>query len=101
MKINIVVNKTLNPGQKANVASIIMGQLGHDVSIIYTDAISDTCGNKHAGISVNVVILDGGSGQLLTLTERAQQSNVKCIVFSSTGQSLSNNYDEYRKKILS
>lgn len=99
MKINIVVKKTLNSGQKANVSAIIMGQLGRDIPMIYTNPISDASNVMHAGISVNVVILDGGSGQLLTLIEQAQNSEVTCIVFSSTGQLLSNNYSEYCQKI--
>ncbi len=101
MKINIVVDKTLSSGQKANVSSIIMGQLGHDMPSIYTCAIVDVSGAKHAGISVNVVILDGNSRQLLKLIELAQNSDVTCIAFSAAGQSLSNNYDEYYQTISS
>ena len=99
MKINIVVNKALNSGQKANVSAIIMGQLGRDIPAIYTDTILDISGTKHAGISVNVVILDGGGGQLLTLTEHARNSSVICVAFSETGQLLSNNYPEYYQNI--
>lgn len=99
MKINIVVKKTLLPGQKANVSAIIMGQLGRDIPMIYTESITDASGVMHAGISVNVVILDGGSSQLLTLIEKAQKSDVACVVFSATGQLLSNNYSEYYQKI--
>lgn len=101
MKISIVVNKTLNSGQKANVSAIIMGQLGRDIPAIYTDAIIDASGIKHAGISINVVILDGGAGQLLTLMESARKSSVIFVVFSATGQMLSNNYSEYQRIISS
>lgn len=99
MKINIVVDKTLSSGQKANVSSIIMGQLGHDVPSLYTSSITDLSGVKHAGISVNVVILDGSNRQLLKLIEFSKKSDVTYIAFSSIGQSLSNNYDEYYQKI--
>lgn len=99
MKINIVVKKTLTPGQKSNVSAIIMGQFGRDIPMIYTESITDASGVKHAGISVNVVILDGRGGQLFTLIEQAQKSEVTCIVFSATGQLLSNNYSEYNQKI--
>ena len=101
MKVNIVVNKLLNSGQKANVSAIIMGQLGRDMPALYTNTITDISGTKHAGISVNVVILEGNGSQLLTLIERAKECSVMCIVFSATGQSLSNNYPEYQKTILS
>ena len=96
MKINIVVKKTLPAGQKANVSAIIMGQFGRDISMIYTEPITDASGTRHAGISVNVVILDGGGGQLFTLIEQARKSEVTC---SATGQLLSNNYSEYNQKI--
>lgn len=99
MKINIVVDKTLNPGQKANISAIIMGQLGRDVPTIYFDTIVDASGAKHVGISVNVVILDGGKSQLLTLIENARKSDVICMAFSAVGQSLSNSYPEYYQKI--
>ena len=99
MKINIVVKKTLPSGQKANVSAIIMGQFGRDIPMIYTEPITDASGINHAGISINVVILDGGGGQLLALIEQAQKSEVTCIVFSATGQLFSNNYLEYNKKI--
>lgn len=100
MKISIVVSKNLNSGQKANVSAIIMGQLGLDVSEIYMDSIIDASGTKHAGISVNVVILDGNTNQLLALTASARKSNVICVAFSAIGQSLSNNYTDYKQKIL-
>lgn len=99
MKINIVVKKTLPSGQKANVSAIIMGQFGRDIPVIYTEPITDASGTKHAGISVNVVILDGGGGQLLTLIEQARKSDVACVGFSAAGQLLSNNYSEYHQKI--
>lgn len=99
MKISIVVNKSLNPGQKANVSAIIMGQMGHDITEVYTLPVTDISGTNHAGITTNVVILDGGSGQLLSLIDFAQKSKVKCIVFSSIGQMLNNNYAEYHLKI--
>lgn len=99
MKINIVVKKTLPAGQKANVSAIIMGQFGRDIPMIYTEPITDASGTKHAGISVNVVILDGGGGQLFTLIEQARKNEVTCVVFSATGQLLSNNYSEYNQKI--
>ena len=99
MKISIVVNKSLNPGQKANVSAIIMGQIGHDITEVYTLPVTDASGTNHAGITTNVVILDGGSGQLLSLIDSARKSKITCIVFSSIGQMLSNNYTEYHLKI--
>lgn len=99
MKANIVVSKNLNPGQKANVAAIIMGQFGRDISGLYSDAISDSNGVMHAGISVNVVVLEGGEKQLSNLANNAKSEDVVCVAFSGTGQSLSNSYDEYKTVI--
>jgi len=99
MKINIVVDKALNAGQKANVSAIIMGQFGRDIPTLYANAVEDISGIRHAGISVNVVILDGSNGQLLTLIEATRKADVSCIVFSATGQFLSNSYPEYQQQI--
>ena len=99
MKISIVVERNLNPGQKANVAAIIMGQVTKNHPHLYNDQVCDTSGVYHAGIAVNIVVLDGGKEQLLSLVKNTDNFNVSCIVFSSTGQELSNNYAEYQRKI--
>ena len=101
MKISIVVNKNLNSGQKANVSAIIAGQFGRDIPNLFTKPIVDNSGTEHAGISVNVVILNGNGNQLLTLLKQARENNIKYIVFSTIGQSLNNDYDKYVQKILS
>ena len=100
-RISIVVEKNMNSGQKANVAAIIMGQLSQDSSHLYGNLIRDQSGAYHAGIAVNLVVLDGGKEQLLSLVNNAVGCDVACVVFSSTGQSLSNNYPEYQKQISS
>ena len=91
----------MNTGQKANVAAIIMGQLTKKFPHLYGNLIRDQSGTYHAGIAVNTVILDGGNEQLLSLVNKAVNCDVTCVVFSSIGQSLSNNYPEYQKKISS
>ena len=98
-KISIVLEKNLSPGQKSNVAAIIMGQIAKDMPSIYDEKVIDQSKIEHAGIAVNVVILDGGSGQLLTLVESGKSDEVYCVAFSSTGQALSNSYPEYQQKI--
>jgi len=100
-KISIVVEKNMNAGQKANVAAIIMGQISKDSPCLYGDLVRDQSGTLHAGIAVNTVVLDGGREQLLSLISGTENCDVSCIVFSSTGQSLSNNYPEYQKQISS
>jgi len=99
-KASIVVDKNLNAGLKANVASIILGQLSRDVPSLYEEVVTDNSGTRHAGIAVNVVVLEGSNGQILTAIDGAARAdNVSCVAFTSIGQSLSNSYDEYRKKI--
>jgi len=91
----------MSAGQKANVAAIIMGQLSKELPQLYSDPVRDQSGACHAGIAVNTVVLDGGREQLLTLINNAADNGVSCVVFSSTGQSLSNSYPEYQKQISS
>ena len=99
-KISIIVNKSMSSGQKANVAAIIMGQLSINIPSLYGDKVEDISRINHAGISVNIVVLDGGSEQLLSLIDTAKNNDdIVCCVFSSTGQSLSNSYPEYQKNI--
>lgn len=49
-------------------------------------------------LSMSLYLMEGG-GQLFTLIEQARKSEVTCVVFSATGQLLSNNYSEYNQKI--
>jgi hypothetical protein len=100
-RVSIVVDKSMDAGRKANVAAIIMGQLTRDASQVYEDKVTDQSGIAHAGISVNLVVLDGSKEQLLTLITAAKERNIVISVFSSTGQSLSNSYSEYKKQISS
>jgi len=100
-RIGIVVDKSMESGRKANVAAIIMGQLAKDMPEIYDEKVIDKSGTAHAGIAVNLVVLDGGKEQLLTLIDSAADSGVAISVFSSTGQSLSNQYPEYLRQISS
>ena len=100
-RISIVVDKTMETGRKANVAAIIMGQLAKDIPHLYNDKVTDQSGIDHAGIACNLVILDGGKEQLLTLAGSAKAQDVAISVFSSTGQSLSNSYPEYQRQISS
>lgn len=91
----------MDTGKKANVASILMGEISKKFPHIYGDSVCDKSGVHHAGIAINVVILDGGDEQLLSLVKNTENYDVFCNVFSSTGQELSNNYPEYQRQISS
>jgi len=98
-RICIVVDKTMSAGHKANVAAILTGQLAKDVPKLYETSVNDKSDVIHTGIAANVIVLDGGREQLLTLINNIKNSEVKYSVFSSIGQSLSNDYTEYRYQI--
>ena len=100
-RICIVVSRSLNAGQKANIAAILAGQLVKDAPFLYEASVLDKSGINHSGIASNIVVLDGGSGQLLSLINDVRENELVYSVFSSTGQSLSNNYPEYRQQISS
>jgi hypothetical protein len=117
VKVVIIVEKGLTAGQKANAASIIMGQLTADNPGIYADhPVKDIDGNNHAAIRENVIIVEAGSGQLYNLLEaaRSEKENIEkaavstsgalkqpldYAVFSKTGQNLSGNFDAYHQEI--
>ena len=98
MKISIIVEKKLTAGQKANVASIILGQLAiNNPEIYFENNLKDLNDNNHATIRENIVILEAGSGQLNNLLELTKLENgtIDCVLFSKIGQNLSNSFGEY------
>jgi hypothetical protein len=117
VKIIIIVERGLTAGQKANAAAVVMGQLTLNNPEIYDHtALQDLDGNRHAAIRENVVVAEAGSGQLYNLlqsikseketleqTAAAKPGSLKPLIdyvlFSKTGQNLSNSFDEYAKKI--
>ena len=96
------MEKGLTAGQKANVASIIMGQLSmNNPEIYFENKLLDLSGNNHATIRENIVILEAGSGQLYNLMEliKSENDKVDYILFSKIGQNLSNSFSEYYETI--
>ena len=98
-RISIVVDKSMSAGQKANIAAILAGQLAKDAPHLYEAPVIDQSGICHSGIAVNIVVLEGGSEQLLSLIKSIGENEVMYSVFSSTGQSLSNSYPEYQQRV--
>ena len=92
----IAVLKSLRPGQAANVAALLMGQLSRDVPAIYGDGpVVDVTGRNHAAIHYCTVVLQGTAGQLERLVGAAQDETLAYSCFSALGQGLNNKYDEY------
>jgi len=101
-KVSIIVDKNLSAGQKSNVAAILTGQLSLSNSGIYAEKVLlDKNGIAHVGITKNIVILDGGKGQLLNLANSLKNLDTveDYTVFTETGQKLSNSFDEYTQTI--
>ena len=102
MKTSIIVEKGLTAGQKANVASIIAGQLSlNNPDLYYKDIVKDLDGNNHAAIHENIVILEASPSQLNNLLEliKPEKEKIESVLFSKIGQNLSNSFEEYHKVI--
>ncbi|MGM0890286.1 MAG: DUF2000 family protein [Bacillota bacterium] len=103
-RVAIIVDKNLETGAAANVSALLMGQLVMNNSNLYaTESVFDQSNVQHAGIKYSTVILKGGKNQIANFSKSlsTDDSSVKCIVFSETGQSLNNAFDIYKEKITS
>jgi len=103
MRIAIVVEKSLSPGQIGNVAAILMGQAALLRPDVYDQSPpTDLDGNRHAGIKFSTVVLKAGQIQLLnTARTISADPNLSVILFTQLGQGLHNAYEEYSKTITS
>lgn len=81
-----------------------MGQASRIDSDIYSDnPVLDKGNIRHAGIKFSTVILKAGEGQILNLVQslNSDESKIKSVVFSKTGQSLNNAFEQYALEISS
>lgn len=103
-RIAIILEKNLEIGAAANVAALLMGQAALREPELYSDApVLDQSGNQHAGIRFSTVILKAGENQLINLTKSCSTENeeLNYVVFSQTGQSLNNAFEQYAGEIAS
>jgi len=99
-RVAIVVSKTLSPGAAANVSALLMGQLVVDDTSLYgTEAVRGADGMRHAAIRFSTIVLRGRPGQLRSLAEELDAAGISSCVFSSLGQTLNNEFDEYRRRL--
>ena len=102
-RVAIVLTKDLDRGQAGNVSAILMGQVGLFEPELYGSyPIYDRDGNRHAAIRFSTVILEArNTGQLLTFVQKLTDDGLKIpyFVFSQTGQSLHNAYEQYRDMV--
>lgn len=104
MKRNaIILDRNLSIGQVGNVAAILMGQISKlDPAVFSEQPIIDQDQVLHAGIKYNTVVLKGGKGQIANLAKSLTANDqVVSVVFTATGQSLNNQFEEYAAKISS
>jgi hypothetical protein len=97
----IIINKNLPFGEQANVIAILSAALAADIeNMIDSEKITDLEGNTHAGIKNSLVVLKSNPTALTTLTERVREDeSVEVIVFTKKGQSLNDQFSEYKKEI--
>ncbi|WP_440115570.1 DUF2000 family protein [Paenibacillus sp. QZ-Y1] len=103
-RIAIILDKNLEPGAAANVAALLMGQAALNEPGLYSDQpVLDHSGVQHAGIQYSTVILKAGENQLINLVKSCSDDSggLSHIVFSQTGQSLNNAFEQYADQISS
>ncbi|CAI6083638.1 hypothetical protein PAECIP112173_04004 [Paenibacillus sp. JJ-100] len=103
-RIAIILDKNLEQGAAANVAALLMGQAALNEPELYSDQpVRDQSGVQHAGIRYSTVILKAGENQLINLAKSCteNQGGLKHLVFTQTGQSLNNAFEQYANEIAS
>ena len=102
-RIAIVTSKSLNKGETANVASILMGQTALQLPDIYDpNPVKDNEGQSHAAIRFSTVLLEAnGAESLLNFVRRVKTEfpTLTSFVFTQTGQGLNNAFEQYKAEI--
>ena len=95
------IRKNLTAGEVGNVAGILMGQIAQINPEVYLDSeVTDADGVRHAAIRYSTVVLKAGSGQIANLAKSLKDSEtISSCVFTSTGQSLNNQFEVYQEQI--
>lgn len=103
-RIAIILDKNLEQGAAANAAALLMGQAALNEPGLYSDQpVRDRSGVQHAGIRYSTVILKAGENQLINLVKACSEDkdSLKHLVFTQTGQSLNNAFEQYAGEIAS
>ena len=97
-RIAVVVLETLGPGEAANVAALLTGQIGRGNPIYFNaDVALDAEGVWHAAPIFSVVLLKAKNAS--QLSKLARESLTSTICFSRLGQTFHNAFPEYAKKL--
>lgn len=103
-RVTIILDKQLEIGAAANVASLLMGQASLNDPSLYSDVhVFDKNNVQHAGIQYSTVLLKAGSNQLLNLVKSLPSAapELSSLVFSQVGQQLNNAFEQYLIEINS
>nr|WP_296461188.1 DUF2000 family protein [uncultured Acetatifactor sp.] len=105
-RVAIIVDKSLNNGEVANVAAILMGQLAVNYLPVYSnECIIDKSGFQHSGIMCNTIVLKTNKTKLMkfctSISDGDYQKQIITIIFTREGQSLNNRFEEYMRIIKS
>jgi len=97
----IVLEKNLNPWQKANVSVILMGQMALLADNLFDkQKILDKDENLHSAIMYSTVLLEANSvTQIVNLVTNLKNEfkNLQYVLFSRKWQSLNNEFETYRQ----
>ena len=98
-RIAIVCHPALSPGEAANAAAIVAGQIGSMTTGYFADEpVQGGDDAAHAGVQYSVVALKAKNGsQLRTLAKSAGPD--AALVFGRTGQALNNAFEQYQQAI--
>jgi hypothetical protein len=100
LRTAIIVSRSLSPGEVANGAAVVMGQLAQQSRSLYgSHDLVDTDGIIHSAISYNVVILSGRQAQVLKAAQKAKELGLVYCVFGNKGRALSNSFAEYAEQV--
>ena len=103
-RVAILLDDKLGRGEVGNISAILMGQAALLMPDLFgSEPVCDSGGNKHAAIRFSTILLKASSTQMVNLLPivKEQAPDVICIFFTRVGQSLHNEFDQYRSLIES
>lgn len=103
-RIAILIEKNQTIGTSSNIAAILMGELAAKHSEIFTLNVKDKDNTSHSSINYSTVILKVKSSQqilnlLIKMGDLKYKNKITNVVFSTIGQGLHNQFDEYKTQI--
>jgi len=103
-RIAILIEKNQTIGASSNISAILMGELASKHKKIFTLDVVDTDSISHSSINYSTIILKvNSSQQILNLVEKIENSEYKNTIFkaifSTIGQSLHNEFENYKNQI--